>query len=86
MLLNINNLGEGDDHIKHLTEQMLFSYSFKSILDFMTGSQLLNLQVMNKYVYNTLIPTYFMTSRERKNILSKMKIPEKVCRKAILLF
>ena len=65
---------------------MLFSYSFKSVLDFVTASELLKLQLINKYVYNSLMPTYFSTSKERKNILSKLKIPEKICRKAILLF
>ena len=32
------------------------------------------------------MPTYFSTSKERRNILSKLKIPELICRTAILLF
>jgi hypothetical protein len=72
--------------IKALVDQMLYGSCFRVVLDFMTGPDLLRIQLLNQHMYNTLVPNYFMTSRERKNIFSKMLIGSKVCRQAILLF
>ena len=65
---------------------MLFSYSFKSILDFQTAKDLLKIQQLNRYLYETFIPNYFATCKERKNNLMKLKIGNMINREAILLF
>ena len=51
---------------------MIYSFSFNHIMNYMTGPELLRIQLLNKYIYDTLMPKYFMTSKDRRNILSKM--------------
>ena len=70
----------------NLVQQMLFSYSFKSILDFQTAKDLLKIQQLNKYLYHTFIPNYFATCKERKNNLTKLRIGDMINKEAILLF
>ena len=65
---------------------MLYTYSFKPVLDFMTASELIKMQSLNKYLYENFIPTYFTTSPERKNNLRTLKIDIKLCRQSFLLF
>ena len=48
---------------------MMYTYAFKPVCDFMTGPELLQLQVLNKYMYDNFVPTYFNTASERKNAL-----------------
>ena len=43
LLMNISNQSSHGNRIRHLSEQMMYSYSFKSVLDFLTGHQLLQI-------------------------------------------
>ena len=42
-LAGLNLESDPKQRLRHLTEQMLFSYSFKPVLDFMTGPELLKM-------------------------------------------
>ena len=68
------NLDNEKSAIKFQFEKMLYSFSFNHVMNYMTGPDLLKLQLVNKYIYNKLMPQYFMTSKDRKNILSKMLV------------
>ena len=76
----------GPQQIRQLTDEMLFSYSFKTICDFMTCKELLKFQSLNKYLYESFMPNYFTTCKERKNCLRSLKMGSKVNKEAILLF
>ena len=63
-----------------LIQKLISSQAFSMVLDYMAAPDLLRIQLLNKEMYETLVPQYFMTTNERKNILSKMLIGSKVCR------
>lgn len=86
MCLDVNN----GDSVQNLSQQMLYSNVFTRILDYLTVPQLLKLQLLNRYSYDTLIPIFFETCISRQNCLKSFKVKGKSCvtgaNQAILLF
>ena len=39
-----------------IVDKMLYSYSFKFILDFLSAPDLLKIQMLNRHMYDKLVP------------------------------
>ena len=65
------------EFIRETSEMMLYGGCFNHILDFVEAKNLLKIQLINKYLYNKLIPLYFSKGGIRKSLLQCMRIPEK---------
>jgi hypothetical protein len=63
--------------IAYYTDEMIFSFAFKHILDFISASDLLKIQSLSRYMYEVFIPRYFASTKERGNILQKLSIINK---------
>lgn len=50
------NLESRAARLQELSLTMLYSYSFKNVLDFMTVQELLKMQQINRFLYDELIP------------------------------
>ena len=79
-------LDERRDRIRELSLTMLYSYSFTHILDFMTAPELLKMQQVNRFLYDSLLPQYFSTTADRRHVLRSMAIPQYNTKQSILLF
>ena len=57
-----------------------------NILDFIPAKNIFKLQLLSKFVYSEIMPKYCLNWKLRSSTFSKMYIPERKSKAAILLF
>lgn len=65
---------------------IIFSMAFVNILDFIPSKDIFKLQLLCKFVYNEIMPKYCLNWQIRSSTFSKLIIPERKSKAAILLF
>ena len=65
---------------------LVYSLSICNIMDYLPKRDLLRLQCLCKYMYETVAPNYFGNRQFRFQVLGQMRLPEVKVQNAVLFF